>query len=420
MKVIVAHPQQQHSYRLATALKRSGDLAAYCTTVYHRPGSLTALLARFLPSAWKRKAVSRCCDELVDDEVYQFCEFGGLVVLLCRNISLFRRFYNRVRRETEDRFARRVALLARDIHADAVVGYDGVSAHLFEEVKRLSPSTVCIADMSAANALYLKDVYERDVLKQPAYSASLKRWNRIWDPIDIERTKLELSFVDRFLCGSRFVQGSLAYSGISQDRCYVCPYGVDTEQFPYRQRMVKGAETPLSFVYLGQVSEHKGIAYLIDAFTQISPEEASLLCVGEIGIPERIVSSLPENIILAGRMPHEEISSVLLESDVMLFPSLGDGFPLSLMEGMASGLPCVCTENTGTADCIMDGLNGFVIPVQDSGAMLDKIKWFIRHRDQIPAMAAEARNTVLNHTWSTYYECASKTIETMVEAEYGR
>lgn len=420
MKVIVAHPQQQHSYRLATALKRSGDLAAYCTTVYHRPGSLTALLAHFLPSAWKRKAVSRSCDELNDDEVYQFCEFYGLIVLFCLNIPRFRKFYDRVRRETEDRFARKVARLARDMHADAVVGYDGVSAHLFEEVKRLSPATVCIADMSAANALYLKDVYERDVLKQPAYSDSLKRWNRIWDPIDIERTKLELSFVDRFLCGSRFVQNSLVYSGISQDRCCICPYGVDTEQFPYRLRTVKDAEAPLSFVYLGQVSEHKGIAYLIDAFTRIRPEEASLLCVGEIGISERIVSSLPANIVLAGRMPHEEISSVLLESDVMLFPSLGDGFPLSLMEGMASGLPCVCTENTGTADCIRDGLNGFIIPVQDSGAMFDKIKWFILHRDQIPAMAAEARNTVLNHTWSTYYECASKLIEMMVEAENGR
>lgn len=306
------------------------------------------------------------------------------------------------------------------MHADAVVGYDGVSAHLFEEVKRLSPATVCIADMSAANALYLKDVYERDVLKQPDYSDSLKRWNRIWDPIDIERTRLELSFVDRFLCGSRFVQNSLVYSGISQDRCCICPYGVDTEQFPYRLRTVKDAEVPLSFVYLGQVSEHKGIAYLIDAFTRIRPEEASLLCIGEIGISDRIVSSLPANIVLAGRMPHEEISSILLESDVMLFPSLGDGFPLSLMEGMASGLPCVCTENTGTADCIMDGLNGFIIPVQDSEAMLDKIKWFILHREQIPAMAAEARNTVLNHTWSTYYERASKIIETMVEAEHGR
>lgn len=48
MKVLVAHPAQQHSYRLAIALAQSGKLFKYVTTVYHKKKSLTALVAKLL------------------------------------------------------------------------------------------------------------------------------------------------------------------------------------------------------------------------------------------------------------------------------------------------------------------------------------------------------------------------------------
>lgn len=97
MKVIVAHPQQQHSYRLATALKKKGELGAYATTVYMKPGNLTDLVSKILPPFWKKKATGRHCDELEDSEVLQFDEARGLAVLFCHNIPLARSHYDSVR-----------------------------------------------------------------------------------------------------------------------------------------------------------------------------------------------------------------------------------------------------------------------------------------------------------------------------------
>lgn len=415
MKIIVAHPQQQHSYRLAVALKKSGMLAAYCTTVYYRQGSLTSYVARFLPEKWKKKATSRHCDELSDNEVYQYNELEGLFVLLCHNIPIFRKYYDRIRRYTEDRFARKVANLACRLGVDAVIGYDGVSAHLFEEVKRLSPSTVCITDMSAANALYLKHVYELDLQLHPEYEASLKLWNRIWDPIDIARTKNELTYSDRFLCASFFVQRSLTYSGIAVDKCQICPYGVDFSTFPYIPRKAKKAEDPIIFVYVGQVAEHKGISCLIESFKEIDPERACLICVGDVRLPRQILNELPASITMTGSISHDEVSSVLLSADVMLFASLGDGFSLSIMEALSSGLPVVCSENTGSADCIVDGYNGFVVPVFSNQSMIAKINWFIEHRDDIPIMAENARESVQHFTWDDYYRNAALAVHRLIE-----
>ena len=112
---------------------------------------------------------------------------------------------------------------------------------------------------------------------------------------------------------------------------------------------------------------------------------------------------------------HDEVSNILLSADVMLFPSLGDGFPLSIMEGFASGLPVVCTENTGAADCIVDGENGFVVPVQDAGALRNRIEWFLSNRTEIPRMAKAARDSVAAYTWDVYYENVADAVEKLVE-----
>jgi glycosyltransferase involved in cell wall biosynthesis len=401
---------------LATALKRSGELEAYCTTVYYRPKTLTSAVSKLLPQFWRKKAASRHCDDLDDEDVIQFSEFGGLIVLFCHNIPFANRWYWQIKRSVEDRFAKKVARLAASTEADAVICYDGCSATLFEELGRISPKTVRIIDMSAANALYLREVYERDEVLKPAYSESLHGWKRVWDPVDVERTMREISSADGFLCGSSFVERSLAFSGVEPERCEVCHYGVDTEAFPYRQRTAKSSKEPLSFVYLGMVSEHKGISYLFEAFRSIPKERAKLICIGKINIPDSITANLPSNIELKGMVLHDQVSDLLLSSDVMLFPSLGEGFSLSVIEGLASGLPIVCSDNTGAADCIVEGENGFVVPTQDAGALREKIEWFLENREKIPAMAERARRSVLGLTWDAYYKNVVEAVERLVSA----
>ena len=69
MKILVAHPAQQHSYRLAEALSGRGMLCAYATTVYYKKHSLTALGAYFLRGTMKMKAQGRVSPVLRPEQV---------------------------------------------------------------------------------------------------------------------------------------------------------------------------------------------------------------------------------------------------------------------------------------------------------------------------------------------------------------
>ena len=67
MRIIVAHPGRQHSYRLASALKKSGDLLFYVTTVYDKKGALLLSLAKRLLRADNRKRAMRQHNPDLDD-----------------------------------------------------------------------------------------------------------------------------------------------------------------------------------------------------------------------------------------------------------------------------------------------------------------------------------------------------------------
>lgn len=403
MRVLVAHPAQQHSYRLATALKKAGVLGGYATTVYNAESSLTRSATKVLPSRWRAKAEARVCEALDPSEVSQFSEAGGLAVLFFHNIRPMRRWYWRVKRKVEDRFAMEVARFAVEGRFDAVVSYDGTSPLLFETLRKEAPRVVRILDMSAANALYLRSVYERDFEIKPAFAEKLRgEWKRVWDPVDMSRTERELAATDFFLCGSEFVKRSLGLSGVEPARCAVCHYGVDTDQFSFRSRAAVDDNRPLTFIYVGGTNEVKGIAYLLDAFEAVDPRRARLMVVGQNNLKPEVVERYAGKVEFVGPVPHDAISEKLALSDVMLFPSLGDGFPLSIMEALSCGVPVVCSDNTGAADVILDGENGFVIPSQDQGALDRAIDWFCSNRGRIPAMARRARETAEACTWDRY------------------
>ena len=85
MRVIVAHPDRQHSFFLATALKKKGILDAYITTIYDKETSITARVKKILKGNIKKKAASRKCEFLDDKDVIQYNELYNLCIFFCLN-----------------------------------------------------------------------------------------------------------------------------------------------------------------------------------------------------------------------------------------------------------------------------------------------------------------------------------------------
>jgi glycosyltransferase involved in cell wall biosynthesis len=88
--------------------------------------------------------------------------------------------------------------------------------------------------------------------------------------------------------------------------------------------------------------------------------------------------------------------------DVFVLPSLVEGFPLTALEAMASGIPTIVSENTFGSDVVHDGRNGYVVPIRDVDAIVDRLETLAADDDLRARMGAEARVTAEQFSWDAF------------------
>jgi len=72
-----------------------------------------------------------------------------------------------------------------------------------------------------------------------------------------------------------------------------------------------------------------------------------------------------------------DIDNILLETDILCLPSYREGLPKSLVEGAAAGLPLVATDTVGCREVVVEGHNGFLVPIKDSEKLAAAIEKLI-------------------------------------------
>ncbi|MCU1807112.1 glycosyltransferase family 4 protein [Cytobacillus firmus] len=412
-QIIIAHSGKQHSYRLAEALKNIGMLKKYVTTIYLKKWNMTGFAKRFLKGDALRRVITRKCSILNDNEVKQFCEFEGLINLLLLRIDKSQRLFNKWSKFKNKRFAKKVAYYAIKQNPEAVIMYDTNATLCFDILEKKAPHIKRILDVSSASHEYMKIIYKEDMVRSPQFSQALRKSvDYFWDEKVINEFNKEIQLAHFFLAPSKFVKKSIQYHGISPERIFICPYGVDTSKF--KDNKALKPRRKLRCVYIGALTQRKGISYLLEAFKQYSKEDVSLTLIGKYDNSNGLFDEYLDRYNFTGFITHEKVAEILSDSDIMVFPSLSEGLSLSVMEALGSGIPVICSENSGYEDIIIDGYNGFIIPIGDSKVINEKVNWFINNKDKIPQMKINARNTALQYTWEAYNERVAKIVKSIL------
>ena len=199
-------------------------------------------------------------------------------------------------------------------------------------------------------------------------------------------------------------------SGILEQQIKICPYGVDPERFSVKtyRDPEEISETPVRFIYVGGVKELKGISYLLEAIQNLPESRAQLTVVGQVQTSDPDLLPFLERIQFTGPVLHEKVAELLQEADVFVFPSLGEGWSLAVLEAASCGLPLILSEHSGVNDAVTDGREGFVVPIQSTEALTEKMRWFTEHPDQIEPMGRAAREMALGYTWERYEKRVAK------------
>jgi glycosyltransferase involved in cell wall biosynthesis len=88
--------------------------------------------------------------------------------------------------------------------------------------------------------------------------------------------------------------------------------------------------------------------------------------------------------------------------DVLVSPSLHEGFGLVLGEAMAQGLVVIATAHSAAPDLMEDGVDGFIIPIRSCDAIVEKLELLLREPARLREMKQAACRKAQAHSWEAY------------------
>jgi glycosyltransferase involved in cell wall biosynthesis len=179
--------------------------------------------------------------------------------------------------------------------------------------------------------------------------------------------------------------------------------GVDVRAFapnPEQRRDTRATlgldDSEFVFVFTGRLSEQKGVDVLLTAMSKTLRDGAPCKClvVGEGPLMERLTEQasrlgLANSIHFLGFQ--KDPRPFLQAADAFILTSHYEGLPLSVVEAMSCGLPCVVTDAGGNAEAVLDGSNGLVVPRSAVDEISAAMSYLITNPSETARMAKESR-----------------------------
>lgn len=417
-KVLVAHPGKQHSMQTAVALENNGYLYKYVTCVYDKPHSITNILAKVLRGDDRKKANSRKNEQLPDEKIVLFCEFSALILLLISRIIFLKKFYGKVNQYIMDRFGLKVAKYAIKNNIDILIMYDTTSNKSFEYIKKNASHIKCVLDVTIANRIYNKKIYENDI-ELTNDNMIKKEQEYLWKKNGLLQYYREVVLCDYCLVASEFVRKSVRYVDVADEKIKILRYGVDMEKFKFENKSEKSG--PLNLLYVGGIIRRKGLHHLLRVISEFDPNTVKLKLAGNYDESYDLVKKYKHfsNIEFLGYVTKDRLNEIYNDADAFVLPSLSEGMALVGLEAMASGLPLICSTNTGINDLINDYQNGIVFETGNNKQLHNAIEWFYHHKQDIVEIGLNAHKTASQYSWESYSRELIKILENIMSKEGG-
>jgi glycosyltransferase involved in cell wall biosynthesis len=176
-------------------------------------------------------------------------------------------------------------------------------------------------------------------------------------------------------------------SGVDADRFRPGPSSIESELLP-RPRAV----------FTGRLHPQKNIPLLLEAWTEVARRSpANLVLVGP-GNDRQQLEELAGSLGLAGRVQFTggvaDPADYLRAADLFVLPSVAEGMSNSLLEAMATALPCVVSRIAGNTDLIDDRRNGRLVDQPDAGSWAAAILELLEDSEMAGRLGAAARRRI--------------------------
>jgi glycosyltransferase involved in cell wall biosynthesis len=304
------------------------------------------------------------------------------------------RFYiDRVCRKFDWKIAKYIAR-CQDI--TAVYAYEDCAVESFKIAK--STGKICFYDLPIGYWRAMHRMLSEEKERNSDWAVTLGGFNDSMEKL--QRKDKELALADVIYVASSFTKRTLEEYPGKLAPVQVIPYAFPVVN--HDRRYTSAQNRKIKLLYVGGLSQRKGIAYMFEAVKGLE-QWVKLTVVGQGNLSgcETLRKELTKHKYIPS-LPHHEILQLMSEHDVLLFPSLFEGFGLVITEAMSQGTPVITTDRTCAPDIITHGQDSWLIESGSVSALRQQIESILLHPESLKTVGQAAIQTAQKRPWSKY------------------
>ena len=208
----------------------------------------------------------------------------------------------------------------------------------------------------------------------------------------IERISREWQQADKVIVHSEHSRAALLAQGVDASRCVVIPPAFKSSIAPVARR--PDPSRPFRVLFVGNHCLAKGYHVFVDAARK-SGKGFEFISVGSQMLKSGYLEEASRHVTIIGPKSKSGVREQMEKADVLVFPTLSDGFGLVQLEAMAAGLPVVATSCCGGV--VQHGIDGYIMPPRDSIAIVDALESLRSDPDKYERLSAAASRRPLDY-----------------------
>lgn len=400
MKILISHPTlNEFSKNLVIGLSKNKQLFKLFTAVALFPGQLLFKLAEYPKlKDLKRRSLDKSWQKFTLSN--SFYEFGRLISQKLHLNFLLKHEYGFFCVDTvyqkHDKWVANNLVKAKEEGINGVYAYEDGALATFTEAKKLG--ICCIYDLPIGYWKSARLLMKNEFETNPDWSSTLTGFSD--SQVKLNKKDQELALADTVFVASSFTKKTLEmYSG-NLPEIKVIPYG-----FPEVTQIKKYQpldNRKLKILFVGGLSQRKGISYLFEAVEGMQ-NEVELTIVGHKAVANcNALNSALEKHNWIPTLSHDRVLACMREHDVLIFPSLFEGFGLVITEAMSQGVPVITTDRTAGPDIIENNKDGWIVPAGSSEAIKEVFTKILETPEILEQFGYAAQQKAKTRPWSVY------------------
>lgn len=184
-------------------------------------------------------------------------------------------------------------------------------------------------------------------------------------------TKLAVGKADIINAVSRFTSDLVRQEMKLADNIRVIYNGIDHELFTPKKTNHKKQTNKINVLFCGNLTRRKGAHWLVPIAERL---DRNINILYTSGLRSSGMLADHSQLKCIGAVSYHKMPAVYQDADILLFPTVREGFGLAAAEAMSCGLPVVATDCSSLPELIDDGKGGFLCPLGDVDVFADKIR----------------------------------------------